>query len=190
MAQATLLERPAGPVDPETEPETACPSEPAMTSTAVLFTDIVGSTALQLARGDCGWRDLILAHHALVRASLDRWHGFENDTAGDGFYVTFPEPGDAVRCALEAVDTVRPLGIAIRAGVHVGECTIADRKCSGLTVSIGSRITARAGAGEVLVSKVVRELVPAPDLEFTDAGLHRLKGVPGRWQLFSVRVGR
>ena len=113
---------------------------------AVLFTDIVGSTAKQAALGDAGWKALLEQHHAAVRHEIERWHGTEVDTAGDGFYATFEGPARAVRCALDIGARVRDLGIEIRAGVHVGECTLIDGKVGGLPVTIGARIAALAGA--------------------------------------------
>jgi class 3 adenylate cyclase len=150
----------------------------------VLFTDIVGSTERQAALGDRGWRDLVQRHHALVRESLGRWRGVENDTAGDGFYASFDGPARAVRCAQEVSRRVRDLGIEIRAGVHTGECEVLDGKHAGLTVSIGARIAATAGASEVLVSRTVKDLTAGSGLVFDDAGEHELKGVPGRWRLY------
>ncbi len=154
----------------------------------VLFTDIVGSTEKQAALGDRGWRNLVLAHHRIVREVLSRWHGRENDTAGDGFYATFDGPARAIRAAREIQQRVQPLGIEIRAGVHTGECELVDGKCAGITVSIGARIAARANASEVLVSQTVKDLVAGSGLTFEDAGQHNLKGVPGAWTLYSVRT--
>ncbi len=152
----------------------------------VLFTDVVGSTERQAASGDRGWRDFLQRHHAIVRDALKRWHGEENDTAGDGFYATFDGPARAVRCALDIAERVRNLGIEIRAGVHTGECELIDGKRTGLAVTIGSRVAARAGPSEVLVSQTVRDLVAGSGLAFEDAGDHELKGVPDRWHLYRV----
>jgi len=155
----------------------------------VLFTDIVDSTATQATLGDTGWKGLIQRHHAIVRECLARWHGTENDTAGDGFYATFEGPARAIRCAEEIADRVRPLGIRIRAGVHTGECALIDGKVGGLAVSIGARVASLAGPSEVLVSQTVKDLVAGSGLSFADAGEHELKGVPGRWQLYRVLPG-
>jgi class 3 adenylate cyclase len=152
----------------------------------VLFTDIVGSTERQAAMGDRAWKDLVLAHHGLIRATLSRWRGVENDTAGDGFYATFDGPARAVRCALEVTDRVRDLGIEIRAGVHTGECEIVDGKCGGIAVAIGARISALAGPSQILVSQTVKDLVTGSGLAFEDYGEHMLKGVPQRWHLFDA----
>jgi class 3 adenylate cyclase/pimeloyl-ACP methyl ester carboxylesterase len=154
----------------------------------VLFTDIVDSTSTQARLGDAGWKELVLAHHAAVRSSLDRWRGVENDTAGDGFYATFDGPARAIRCALEVTERVRDLGIEVRAGIHTGECEVIENKCGGLTVSIGARVASNAGPSEVLVSQTVKDLVAGSGLSFDDAGEHELKGVPDRWHLYRVRA--
>lgn len=162
------------------------PPEVETVLTTVLFTDIVDSTARQAALGDRGWRDLVTSHHAVVRDALRRWRGVEADTAGDGFYATFDGPARAIRCAQEITAGVRRLGIEVRAGVHTGECEVADGKCTGLTVSIGARVAGSAGPSQVLVSQTVRDLVAGSGLTFTDLGERELKGVPGTWRLHAV----
>jgi class 3 adenylate cyclase/pimeloyl-ACP methyl ester carboxylesterase len=152
----------------------------------VLFTDIVESVEKQAEFGDHAWKELVLQYRSIVRTTLERWRGKENDTAGDGFYAAFDGPARAIRCALEVAERVRDLGIEIRAGVHTGECELIEDKCSGLTVSIGARVAAIGGPGEVLVSQTVKDLVPGSGLRFDDAGEHQLKGVPGRWRLHKV----
>jgi class 3 adenylate cyclase len=152
----------------------------------VLFTDVVGSVEKQAEFGDHAWKELVLEYRSIVRMTLERWRGKENDTAGDGFYAAFDGPARAIRCALEVAERVRDLGIEIRAGVHTGECELIENKCSGLTVSIGARVAAIGGPGEVLVSQTVKDLVPGSGLQFDDAGEHQLKGVPGRWRLHKV----
>jgi class 3 adenylate cyclase len=152
----------------------------------VLFTDIVGSVEKQAEFGDHAWKELVLQYRSIVRATLERWRGKENDTAGDGFYAAFDGPARAIRCALEVAERVRDLGIEIRAGVHTGECELIEDKCSGLTVSIGARVAAVGGPGDVLVSQTVKDLVPGSGLQFDEAGEHQLKGVPGRWRLHRV----
>jgi class 3 adenylate cyclase len=150
----------------------------------VLFTDIVDSTQEQARLGDRAWKELVLAHHEIVRDALVRWRGVENDTAGDGFYATFEGPARAIRCAQEVAEQVRTLEIQIRAGVHTRECEVIDGKPGGLTVSIGARVAAKASASEVLVSQTVKDLVAGSGLTFADAGEHELKGVPDRWHLY------
>src|SRR4029077_1841599 len=114
----------------------------------------------------------------------------EQDTAGDGFYVRFDGPARAIRCAQDIVESIRPLGIEIRAGLHTGECEIVDGKCSGLSVSTGARVMAKAGPSEVLVSRTVKDLTAGSGITFEDAGEHDLKGVPDRWRLYRVAGDR
>ena len=154
--------------------------------TTVMFTDIVDSTPTQARLGDRAWKELIEHHHAIVRGMLERFRGVEQDTAGDGFYARFDGPARAVACATAITEAVRPLGIEVRGGLHTGECEISDGKCTGLSVSIGARVMAQAGPGEVLVSQTVKDLVAGSGLTFEDAGEHELKGVPERWRLYRV----
>jgi pimeloyl-ACP methyl ester carboxylesterase len=155
----------------------------------VLFTDIVGSTHKAAELGDRAWRDLVERHHRIVRDLLARSRGIEMDTAGDGFFATFDGPARAVRCALAAIEAVRPLGIEIRAGVHTGEVETIDAKAGGIAVVIGARIAASAAPSEVLASSTVKDLVAGSGLAFEDAGEHELKGVPDRWHLYRVASG-
>jgi class 3 adenylate cyclase len=82
---------------------------------------------------------------------------------------------------------VHGLGLDVRAGLHTGECELLDGKVAGIAVSIGARVAAEAGPGEVLVSQTVKDLVAGSGLEFEDRGAAELKGVPGEWRLFAVR---
>ena len=152
----------------------------------VLFTDIVDSTRRQAMLGDRAWKELLERHHATMRDLVDRFRGEEQDTAGDGFYVRFDGPARAIGCAQAAVDALRPLGIEIRGGVHTGECELVDGKCTGLSVTIGARVSSLAGPSDVLVSQTVKDLVVGSGLTFEDAGEHELKGVPDRWHLYRV----
>ncbi|MBI2238048.1 MAG: adenylate/guanylate cyclase domain-containing protein [Actinobacteria bacterium] len=150
----------------------------------VLFTDIVSSTEKAAALGDRAWRELLEAHHRKVRALLGRFRGREVDTAGDGFLVTFDGPIRAVRCALAAGETVRDLGLEIRAGLHTGEVELVGDNVQGIAVHIGARVASLANPSEVLVSSTVKDLVAGSSLEFEDRGEHELKGVPGLWRVY------
>jgi class 3 adenylate cyclase len=139
--------------------------------------------------GDAGWRELLSDHHALVRRQLSRFRGRELDTAGDGFFASFDGPARAIRCACAISDSVRELGIEVRAGLHTGECELIDGKVGGIAVHIGARIAHEAGPGEVLVSSTVKDLVVGSGLRFRERGRTELKGVPGEWQLYAVESG-
>jgi class 3 adenylate cyclase len=155
--------------------------------TTVLFTDIVDSTRQAAALGDHRWRTLLASHHEAVRSLLRQFRGVEIDTAGDGFFATFDGPARAIRCTQAIIEAVETLGLRLRAGLHTGEVELHDGQVSGLAVHIGARVSAAAGAGQILVTRTVTELVVGSGITFEDRGEHELKGVPGMWQLFSVQ---
>jgi class 3 adenylate cyclase/pimeloyl-ACP methyl ester carboxylesterase len=152
----------------------------------VMFTDIVGSTERAAELGDSTWRDLLQAHYEVIRTELEHFRGREIDTAGDGFLASFDGPARAVRCAGEISQSVRSLGLEIRAGLHTGEIELVGDDVRGIAVHIGARVSAMARPGEVLVSSTVKDLVAGSGIEFEDRGTHQLKGVPGEWRLYSV----
>jgi class 3 adenylate cyclase len=154
----------------------------------VLFTDIVDSTRTAAELGDRQWRRLLDEHNKVVGRQLDRFDGRLVRTIGDGVLATFDAPARAVRCAAAIRDAVGALGLGLRAGIHTGEIELDADDISGLAVHIGARICAIAGAGEILVSSTVKDLVVGSDLDFDDRGSHELKGVPGAWRLFALRT--
>jgi class 3 adenylate cyclase len=152
----------------------------------VLFTDIVDSTRRAAEIGDRDWHALLDAHDAVVRSQLARFRGREVSTSGDSFLAMFDGPQRAIRCAMAIRDAVQALGIEVRAGLHTGECEVRGDDIGGIAVHIGARVSALAGANDVLVSGTLRDLVIGSGLEFEERGAHELKGVPGEWHLFAV----
>jgi len=152
----------------------------------VLFTDIVGSTELAGRLGDAAWRDLVGQHHAIVRRELARFHGRELDTAGDGFFAIFDGPARAVQAAAAIRDRLREIGLEVRAGLHTSEFEVGDGKVIGIGVSVGARVSALAGPGEVLVSSTVKDLVAGSGLRFEDRGEHQLKGIAEPWRVLAL----
>jgi class 3 adenylate cyclase len=152
----------------------------------VLFTDIVGSTDRAAEIGDARWRELLAEHDQLVRRTLDRFEGREVKTTGDGFLATFDGPARAIRCAQAIHESLRAIGVDMRAGLHTGEIDLVEGDVGGIAVHLGARVMAEAGAGETVVSSTVKDLVVGSEIAFQDRGEHRLKGVPGTWRLFAV----
>jgi pimeloyl-ACP methyl ester carboxylesterase len=152
----------------------------------IMFTDIVGSTQIAANRGDRDWGDLREAHNSLVRQELAAYSGKEINTTGDGFVMAFDGPARAVRCAEALGSAVGEIGIDIRAGIHTGECELANGELSGLALHIAARIAGIAPAKEIIVSRTVKDLVAGSGLAFEDFGVHALKGVPDDWQLYRV----
>lgn len=152
----------------------------------VLFVDLVGSTPLAARLGDRAWRVLLGSYRHAVRRELDRWLGREVRVEGDGLLATFDGPERAVRCAAAIGQAAHQLDLETRAGVHTGEVEIVDGGVEGIAVHIGARIGALAGAGEVLASRTVKDLVAGSGLRFEDRGSRTLKGVPDEWQIYAV----
>jgi class 3 adenylate cyclase len=155
----------------------------------VLFTDIVGSTERASAMGDKTWRGLLQRHHDIVRRELVRFRGHEVNTAGDGFLATFEGPARGIRCAQSIRESLRGIGLEIRAGLHTGEVEIMGEGIGGIAVHIGARVAATAVSGEILVSSTVKDLVAGSSLTFEDRGSHRFKGVHDEWRLFAAVAG-
>jgi class 3 adenylate cyclase len=153
---------------------------------AVLFTDIVESTAHAESLGPARWRDLVGQHNERIQLELDRFRGRLVKTTGDGVLALFDGSERAVRAAAAICAAAASLGIAIRAGIHTGEVEIAGGDVRGMAVHIAARVMAQAGAGEVYVSSTTRELVADSGLAFVDAGIHELKGVSGPRQLYRL----
>ena len=153
----------------------------------VLFTDIVGSTERASRLGDGPWRSLLERHDSLVREQVERQRGRFVKSLGDGALAVFDGPSRAISSALAIRDGLRTLDLEIRCGLHTGECELlAGDDVGGLAVHIGARVCGLAGAGEVLASSTVRDLVIGSGQTLQDRGEHELKGVPGPWRIFAV----
>jgi class 3 adenylate cyclase len=120
------------------------------------------------------------------RRELARYRGSEIKSLGDGFLATFDGPARAVRCACAIAEAVRPLGIEVRCGLHTGEIEVGDRDVQGIAVHVAARISAAAAAGEILVSRTVKDLVAGSGLRFKEHGAHSLKGLQDAMELYAA----
>jgi class 3 adenylate cyclase len=154
----------------------------------VLFTDIVDSTRSAATMGDQAWRRLLDNHDQLAIQTIEKHRGTLVKSTGDGILATFDGPGRAVRCALALGTATRQIGLPIRAGLHTGEIEIRGRDIGGIAVHAASRVMTQSQPGEVLVSRVVTDLVAGAGLTFAGRGSHELKGLPGRWDLFAAGI--
>jgi len=152
----------------------------------VLFVDIVDSTRRLTEMGDRKWRELLDAFRAAERRQLERFRGREVNTRGDDILATFDGPARAISCAHAIASAARPLGVEVRAGLHTGEVEVQGDDIAGIAVHIGARVAGLAGAGEVLVTSTVRDLVAGSGIEFVERGRHELKGVPGAWTILEA----
>jgi pimeloyl-ACP methyl ester carboxylesterase len=164
----------------------AVPSQSHRALRTVLFTDIVSSTQHAAAAGDERWRAVMMRFGDINTELVQRFGGTVVKSTGDGHLATFDGPTQAIRCA-EALHTdAETLGVEIRAGIHTGECELLDDDIAGIAVHIAARILGQAGAGEIIVSRTVRDLVVGSGTSFEDRGSVELRGVPGTWQLLAV----
>ena len=163
----------------------AVPEEDRVLAT-ILFTDIVGSTALAADAGDQRWGALLDRHDAAARSNVELHRGRLVKSTGDGILAIFDGPARALRCAVALRDELAGLGLEIRAGLHTGEVELRNNDIGGISVHIAARVSSNAGAGEILVSRTVADLLIGSGIEFADRGSHELKGVPGTWQLLAV----
>jgi class 3 adenylate cyclase len=154
--------------------------------TTVLMTDIVDSTHAAIALGDLRWRDVLARHYAECRAQVSSRGGELVNTTGDGILAIFAGPARAVRAAIAIQADARESDIAVRAGVHIGECERLGHGLVGLTVHIAARICALGGADEVITTATVRDLAVGSLLAFEPRGPRTLKGVPGRWVVYNA----
>lgn len=152
----------------------------------VLFTDIVNSTNRAVEIGDRRWRGLLDAHDRLARQTVERHRGRFVKSTGDGILATFDGPGRGVRCALALGAVARQIGLPLRAGLHTGEVEVRGDDVGGIAVHVAARVMGQSGANEVLVSRVVTDLVAGAGLKFADRGSFDLKGIPGSWDLFAA----
>jgi class 3 adenylate cyclase len=160
--------------------------EPDRVLATVMFTDIVGSTQRAADLGDARWRELLAAHHDSVRRELEHFRGREVKSLGDGYLATFDGPARAIRCGHEIAQAARSTDLEVRVGLHTGEVEVMDDDVGGIAVHIAARIGALAGAGEVLVSSTVKDLVAGSGIQFEDRGAKQLKGIEDEWRLFAA----
>jgi pimeloyl-ACP methyl ester carboxylesterase len=154
----------------------------------VLFTDIVDSTRSAAAMGDQAWRRSLESHDRLSKQMVDKHRGNLVKSTGDGILATFDGRGRAVRYALALGTATQQIGLPLRAGLHTGEIEVMGKDIGGIAVHAAARVMAQSQPTEVLVSRVVTDLVAGAGLKFSERGSHELKGLPGRWDLFAASV--
>jgi len=161
-------------------------AEPDRILATILFTDIVGSTALAGRLGDRVWRERLQRHHAAVDRHVRAHRGRLVKLVGDGALALFDGPGRAVRCAQAVAADPGAPDLAVRAGVHTGEVEMMGDDAGGIAMHVAARVVAEAQGGEVLATSTVRDLCAGSGLVFTDRGLRELAGLAEPWRVFAV----
>lgn len=136
--------------------------------TTVLMTDVVGSTQTIARLGDRRWREVLTEHYADCRTRVDHAGGELVNTTGDGILAIFDAPTRAVHSAIAIQAGARASGMAVRAGVHAGECARLADGLAGLAVHVAARICAIGKADGVMATATVRDLVTGSMLAFVE----------------------
>ncbi len=148
----------------------------------VLFTDIVGSTTLTGLLGDVQAQRLLRTHNSIVRTALKDYSGSEIKHTGDGIMASFVSATEALECAIAMQRACAQYNesaehsIQLRIGLNIGEPISEDNDLFGTTVQLAARVCAQAGADQIMVSDVLRQLVVGKGFIFSDRGLAALKG--------------
>jgi class 3 adenylate cyclase len=153
---------------------------------ALLFSDIVDSTALAAELGEERWRELHGRHNERAQAVVDRYEGTLVEWTGDGMLAVFDSAERAVQTALACRSWLGELGLKLRHGIHVGEVEVRAHGVRGVAVHAAARLMSLAGAGEILVSAGVRDVLDPTQFGFGDRGSHELKGLAGPRQVYAV----
>jgi len=154
----------------------------------VLYTDIVDSTRLLAEMGDARWRRVLDTHDDMAGRLISENGGRLVKSTGDGVLATFDGPGRGIRFATGFRHHLQTITLTIRSGIHTGEVEMRGEDVGGMAVHLAARIMSKADAGEILVSRTVKDLVVGSDLAFEDRGIHHLKGIEGEWQLMAVKA--
>jgi predicted ATPase/class 3 adenylate cyclase len=167
-------------------------SQPTGTVT-LLFSDIEGSTRLLQQLGRDRYAEALDLHRRLLREAFERHGGYEVDCEGDAFFIAFGRAEDAAIAASEAQQALAAAGwpdereLRVRMGIHTGEPLVVPPKYVGLDVHRAARIMAAGHGGQVLLSRVTRELV-AEGVQVKDLGEHRLKDLTAPQRLYQLLV--
>jgi class 3 adenylate cyclase len=160
----------------------------------IVFTDIVDSTLLLARLGDHAWLPVLRQHHAVIQEVTSAHDGTVVERQGDGSMLAFSSARRAVSCAKsiqqhveQFTDGTPPL--RVRIGIHTGDALREADQFFGTTVHYAARVASHALGGEILVSRVVRDLVAGrPDLTFLEEREVQLKGIEGLHRLFPVEL--
>jgi len=159
----------------------------------IVFTDIVDSTVLIARLGDHAWLPVLRQHHAVIQEVTSAHNGTVVERQGDGSMLAFSSARRAVSCAKsiqhhvagQLADGTPPL--RVRIGIHTGDALREADQFFGTTVHYAARVASHALGGEILVSRVVRDLVAGgADLTFLEGREVQLKGIEGLHRLFAV----
>lgn len=148
-------------------------------TSTIVFTDVVGSTALSHTMGNRAWGDLIKGHLETVRDIVEEQGGSVVKTLGDGGMYAFQSASLALTAASQIQQAMLGSDLDVRIGAHTGD-VIRDRDdFIGLTVAKAARVTSAADGGQVLVSASTAGMVNPAEFAFGAPVAAELKGLDG-----------
>jgi pimeloyl-ACP methyl ester carboxylesterase/DNA-binding winged helix-turn-helix (wHTH) protein len=130
-------------------------------------------------------RDAFTTH---ARREIEWFRGRWQGEHGDGLRAAFDGPARAIRCATSVVAAAARYGLTARAGLHTGECADDGTSLHGQAVTMAEALSELAGAGDVLVSRTVKDLVAGAGLSFDDRGSHAVDADGQAWRIFAARA--
>ena len=161
---------------------------------AILFSDIEDSTVLTEKLGDEHWLRVLREHNTIFREQISRHDGYEVKSQGDGFMLAFPDPCEALECAIEVQRAFAEReqageSLRVRMGLHTGEVISEEGDYFGMNVILAARIAAQAVGGEILVSEEMRDAAKSGNgngngLSFDGGRELELKGLAGSHRVF------
>jgi adenylate cyclase len=161
-----------------------------------LFSDIEHSTRLaQQLRAN--YPETLKRHRSVIRQVVAKHNGREIDAAGDGFFITFENPEDAVVSAAEmqrefhTQKWAREIGLKVRMGIHTGIALATDTGYTGVEVHRTARICDAAYGGQVLISQATQQSLQdsfAHDLSLSDLGDYVFKDFVNPVELFQLDI--
>jgi len=160
--------------------------EPDTVLATILYTRIVNPEEYARRFGDERWQELLRRLRSHISKEIEWFRGREVDLVGDRPLAIFDGPARAIRAASAINEYAWRLQIAMRLGLHTGECEMADGKVIGAATEVCLQISNKAGPSEILVSNTVKDLVAGSGIRFAEKGAQTLTGFPGEWQLFAV----
>ena len=157
----------------------------------VMFTDIVGSTAMTHEKGNLGAQEIVRAHNKVVREALIKFHGKEIKHTGDGIMASFEDVTDSVNSTAHMQRLIQlhnqnapDIPLKVKIGTAMGSVVVEENDLYGVTVQMAARIVDKGGEGMNLVSDTVYGMLKGGTMQFVKRGPYLMKGIDGPAYLY------
>ena len=153
---------------------------------AIVFVDIASSTSRLVQMTDRAWCSVLDCLDEALEQVVSRLGGSISNRMGDGYLVVFDGVSRAVRFGEMIHRVAENIDLELRVGIHAGEIEQQGKQIAGVAVHTAARVQAVADPGEIVVTEPVMSMSFGSGLEFLPRGEQELRGLPGRWRLWSV----